>query len=102
MILADGGVPGLWLILATVLGGSVVAGGANAMNMYFDRDIDEIMLRTQERPIPSHQVEPERAAIFGFLLGAPSGKNIEPSGCTCGTTGLPSIACTRLYPRDVA
>ena len=70
MILADGGVPGLWLILATVLGGSVVAGGANAMNMYFDRDIDEIMLRTQERPIPSHQVEPERAAIFGFLLGA--------------------------------
>jgi protoheme IX farnesyltransferase len=70
MILAEGGMPALWLILATVLGGSVVAGGANAMNMYFDRDIDEVMLRTQERPIPAHQVEPERAAIFGFLLGA--------------------------------
>jgi protoheme IX farnesyltransferase len=70
MVLADGGLPGLWLILATVLGGSVVAGGANAMNMYFDRDIDEVMLRTQARPIPAHQVEPERAAIFGFLLGA--------------------------------
>jgi protoheme IX farnesyltransferase len=69
MILADGGMPSLWLILATVIGGSVVAGGANAMNMYFDRDIDEIMLRTQERPVPSGQVEPERAAVFGFALG---------------------------------
>jgi protoheme IX farnesyltransferase len=70
MVLAEGGVPSLWLIAATVLGGSVVAGGANAMNMYFDRDIDEIMLRTQERPVPAGQVEPERAAIFGFALGA--------------------------------
>ncbi len=69
MILADGGMPSLWLILATVLGGSVVAGGANAMNMYFDRDIDEVMLRTQGRPVPSGQVEPERAAVFGFALG---------------------------------
>lgn len=70
MMLADGGMPSAWLMLATVLGGSVVAGGANAMNMYFDRDIDEIMLRTQERPVPAGQVEPERAAVFGFLLGA--------------------------------
>lgn len=70
MMLADGGIPSLWLIAATVLGGSVVAGGANAMNMYFDRDIDEIMLRTQERPVPAGQVEPERAAVFGFALGA--------------------------------
>jgi protoheme IX farnesyltransferase len=69
MILADGGFPSVWLMLATVLGGSVVAGGANAMNMYFDRDIDEIMLRTRVRPIPSHAVEPERAALFGLLLG---------------------------------
>jgi protoheme IX farnesyltransferase len=70
MILAEGGVPSLGLILATVVGGSIVAGGANAMNMYFDRDIDQLMRRTQDRPVPSGQVEPERAAVFGMILGA--------------------------------
>ncbi len=69
MILAEGGLPSAWLMLATVLGGSVVAGGANAMNMYFDRDIDELMVRTRSRPVPSGQIEPERAAIFGLVLG---------------------------------
>jgi heme o synthase len=69
MMLADGGFPSFWLMLATVFGGSVVAGGANAMNMYFDRDIDEVMIRTRVRPIPSHAVEPERAALFGLVLG---------------------------------
>lgn len=70
MMLADGGFPSVWLMLATVVGGSVVAGGANAMNMWFDRDIDEIMLRTQERPVPAGAVDPEKAAVFGFVLGA--------------------------------
>jgi len=70
MILAEGGLPDLWLTLATVLGGSVVAGGANAMNMYFDRDIDELMRRTQSRPVPAGQVDPEKAAVFGMVLGA--------------------------------
>src|SRR5437867_826866 len=68
MILADGGLPSPWLILATVLGGSVVAGGANALNMYFDRDIDELMLRTRDRPVPAGQIEPEKAALFGLAL----------------------------------
>ena len=70
MILAEGGMPSFWLMVATVVGGSVVAGGANAMNMYFDRDIDQLMRRTQGRPVPAGQVEPERAAMFGLLLGA--------------------------------
>jgi protoheme IX farnesyltransferase len=70
MILAESGMPSLWLMLATVLGGSVVAGGANAMNMYFDRDIDQLMRRTQGRPLPAGQVEPEKAAAFGLLMGA--------------------------------
>ena len=69
MILAHGGWPSPWLMLATVAGGAVAAGGANAMNCYFDRDIDGMMLRTQGRPIPSGQIEPERAAVFGILLG---------------------------------
>jgi protoheme IX farnesyltransferase len=68
MILAEQGVPSLWLILATVVGGSIVAGGANAMNMYFDRDIDQLMLRTQDRPVPAGQIEPEKAALFGLAL----------------------------------
>lgn len=70
MILAEGGMPSGWLMLATVVGGSIVAGGANAMNMYFDRDIDEVMLRTRGRPVPAGQVEPERAALFGLFLAA--------------------------------
>jgi len=70
MVLAEGGMPSVWLILATVLGGSVVAGGANAMNMYFDRDIDEMMLRTRRRPVPAGQIEPEKAVVFGILMGA--------------------------------
>src|SRR5713226_5137989 len=68
MILAEGGMPSLWLMLATVVGGSVVAGGANAMNMYFDRDIDGMMLRTRGRPVPAGQIEPEKAALFGMTL----------------------------------
>jgi heme o synthase len=70
MMLADGGLPSPWLMLATVLGGSIVAGGANAMNMYFDRDIDEMMLRTRDRPVPAGQIEPEKAALFGLALAA--------------------------------
>ena len=69
MILAEGGWPSPWLMLATVTGGAVVAGGANAMNCYFDRDIDGLMGRTRDRPVPAGQIEPERAAVFGILLG---------------------------------
>lgn len=68
MILAAAGMPALWLMLATVGGGSIVAGGANAMNMYFDRDIDQMMLRTRGRPVPAGQIEPEKAALFGMTL----------------------------------
>jgi protoheme IX farnesyltransferase len=68
MILAEGGWPSIWLILATVTGGAIVAGGANAMNCYFDRDIDGLMLRTRGRPLPAGQIEPERAVVFAVLL----------------------------------
>src|SRR3970040_1729996 len=73
MILAEGGLPSLWLVLATVLGGSVVAGGANAMNMYFDRDIDELMRRTRGRPVPAGEIEPEKAGGFGRGVGGGGG-----------------------------
>jgi protoheme IX farnesyltransferase len=69
MIVAEGGMPSLWLILVTLIGGTLAAGGANAINCYIDRDIDGIMSRTRERPLPSGIVEPERALLFGIILG---------------------------------
>ena len=70
MILAEGGWPSPWLMLVTVAGGAIVAGGANAMNCYFDRDIDRVMQRTRGRPLPAGQIEPQRAAVFALLLAA--------------------------------
>ena len=70
MVLAQGGVPSLALVLATLVGGTLAAGAANAINMYLDRDIDELMRRTRGRPLPAHRVTPERALAFGFWLGA--------------------------------
>jgi protoheme IX farnesyltransferase len=72
MILAAAGMPPMWLILATLLGGTAAAGSANAINMYLDRDIDELMRRTRRRPLPRHRVAPEAALRFGFVLGAVS------------------------------
>ena len=69
MVLAAKGVPPLGLIAWTLIGGTLAAGSANAINCYLDRDIDELMARTRRRPLPAHQVEPERAVVFGILLG---------------------------------
>ena len=52
-----------------MIGGTLAAGSANAINCYLDRDIDLLMTRTRRRPLPAHQVEPERAVVFGLVLG---------------------------------
>ena len=57
------------LVFWTMFGGTLAAGSANAINCYLDRDIDLLMTRTRRRPLPAHQVEPERAVIFGLVLG---------------------------------
>jgi protoheme IX farnesyltransferase len=78
MVLATREVPGIqlghwtWLTVWTLIGGTLAAGSANAINCYLDRDIDELMNRTRRRPLPAHQVEPERAVVFGLALGAVS------------------------------
>jgi protoheme IX farnesyltransferase len=69
MIVAERGFPPLGLILLTLLGGTLSAGGANAINCYLDRDIDQLMPRTRKRPLPMHRVEPTNALIFGIVLG---------------------------------
>ena len=69
MILAAHGMPPLALVVWTLVGGSLAAGSANAINCYLDRDIDRLMARTRRRPLPAHEVEPERAVVFGLVLG---------------------------------
>ncbi|WP_425561175.1 heme o synthase [Microbacterium sediminicola] len=68
MILAQGGLPNLWLVLATVIGGSASAGSAAAFNMYIDRDIDAHMQRTENRPLVTGEVSPRGALIFAWTL----------------------------------
>jgi len=70
MILAERGFPSVWLILATLVGGSLSAGSANAFNMVIDRDIDTIMGRTQSRPLVTGQLTVREALIFAWVLGA--------------------------------
>ena len=68
MVLAAHGVPPAGLLVATLLGGTLAAGGANAINCYLDRDIDLVMLRTRRRPIPARRVPPEDALRFGVAM----------------------------------
>jgi protoheme IX farnesyltransferase len=69
MVLAAGGWPGTWLVVSTLVGGSLSAGGANALNMYHDRDIDGVMRRTRARPLARQEVSPANALVFGVSLG---------------------------------
>ncbi|MEY9944010.1 protoheme IX farnesyltransferase [Kitasatospora sp. GAS1066B] len=72
MFLAQRGVPNLLLVLEVVVGGYLSAGGANALNMYIDRDIDAVMSRTERRPLVTGMVSPREAVVFGIALGVVS------------------------------
>jgi protoheme IX farnesyltransferase len=69
MAIAHQGLPSLGLVIATLLGGAMAAGSANCINCYIDRDIDQVMGRTQRRSIPAGKVAPRNALIFGIILG---------------------------------
>jgi protoheme IX farnesyltransferase len=68
MIVADRGLPALSLIVLTVLGGTLAAGGANAINMVVDRDIDMVMDRTKNRPLVTGVMTPRSALVFAISL----------------------------------
>lgn len=68
MVVANRGLPSLWLMVATVIGGTLAAGGANAYNMYVDRDIDAIMNRTKGRPLVTGEVSPKEALVFATVI----------------------------------
>jgi protoheme IX farnesyltransferase len=72
MAIAREGLPDLKLVLATLIGGAMAAGSANCINCYIDRDIDQVMTRTQRRSLPAGKVQPVQALIFGLFLGAGS------------------------------
>jgi protoheme IX farnesyltransferase len=68
MIVARRGIPSLGLMVATLLGGTLAAGGANAINMFVDRDIDKVMHRTRNRPLVTGAMAPRNALIFAVTL----------------------------------
>jgi protoheme IX farnesyltransferase len=78
MVLATREIPGMplldWARLTfwTLICGTLAAGSANAINQYLERDIDHLMARTRRRPLPANTVTPERAVVFGIVLGAVS------------------------------
>jgi protoheme IX farnesyltransferase len=92
-------------MLLVVIGGSLAAGGANALNHYLDRDIDERMSRTRWRPLPSHRVEPRAALVFGVALNVAafailaSGVNVLSAGLAVSATVFYILVYTQWLKR---
>jgi protoheme IX farnesyltransferase len=72
MILAERGIPNLWLVIGTLVGGSLSAGSANAFNCYIDRDIDRVMNRTKNRPLVTGELTDREALVFAWVAGVGS------------------------------
>ena len=72
MILAQRGLPDLWLVLATLVGGALSAGSANAFNCYIDADIDKLMGRTSKRPLVTGELSKREALVFAYAVGVAS------------------------------
>lgn len=72
MILAEKGLPNLWLVLATLIGGAMSAGSAGAFNCYIDREADRLMKRTKNRPLVTGEISDRSALVFAWVLGAVS------------------------------
>jgi protoheme IX farnesyltransferase len=105
MVLAAAGLPRWQTALATLVGGTLAAGSANALNCYLDRDIDALMRRTGHRPLPEHEVSPTGALRFGVLLGVLAvalmalSTNLLAAGLTAVAIGFYVIVYTMLLKR---
>ena len=93
MVLAEEGWPATWLVIVTLIGGTLAAGGANAVNMYVDRDIDALMARTRNRPLVTGVIPARNALIFALVAGGG-----WPSPC-CGRAPTCCRPCSRSLPR---
>ncbi len=69
MMMAERGWPSTGLVVLTLLGGTLAAAGAGAINCWIDRDLDGAMLRTRRRPLPDGRIAPRHALLFGIALG---------------------------------
>ncbi|MFL6162435.1 MAG: heme o synthase [Jatrophihabitantaceae bacterium] len=105
MVLAAHGLPPLAVVLVTMVGGTLAAGSANALNCFIDRDIDAVMHRTGHRPLASHQVSPAGALVFGSALGVFAvlliglATNWLAGGLTCLAIGFYVVVYTMLLKR---
>jgi len=108
MILAAGGLPRWTVVLVTMLGGTLAAGSANALNCYVDRDIDALMRRTGHRPLARHDVSPLGALVFGIVLGVVSvavmavATNWLAAGLTAAAIAFYVVVYTMLLKRRTA
>ncbi len=105
MVLAARGIPNLWTVLVVVVGGALAAGSANALNCWFDRDIDQLMNRTANRPLPRHTVTPNAALVFGLGIGVLSvalmaaATNLLAAGLTLGAIVYYAVVYTMWLKR---
>ena len=108
MFLAERGVPSLWLVVATLIGGTLSAGSANAFNMVYDRDIDAHMARTRDRPLVTGEVTPGAAVWFATALAAISTAwfawqvNLLSAGLSLGAIVMYAVGYTMILKRRTA
>lgn len=95
MVVAARGFPPLDLVLATLVGGALAAGGANALNMYVDRDIDHLMSRTKGRPLVTGEITPRQALVFAVVLEIVAG--IELWLLVNGLSAVLALSATLFY-----
>jgi protoheme IX farnesyltransferase len=108
MILAADGLPHWWTVVATMVGGTLAAGSANALNCYVDRDIDAVMRRTTHRPLARHEVSPKAALTFGLVIGVlavalmAGVTNLLAAGLTVAAIAFYVVVYTMLLKRRTA
>lgn len=105
MFLAQRALPPLWLVVATLVGGTLAAGSANTLNCYLDRDIDQVMHRTKNRPLVTGAMSPRAALVFGLGLGVAAVLflglvvNVLAAGLALGAIAFYVVVYTMLLKR---